>query len=137
MNWSLSPSLWGFSKRKTHLILQPSGSIPLIVAPQPKPNPGKVQVSRDNKGKGVASKPNNLNSQNKCFECQGLDHVAAECANKAFIIDGEQEGDEDDLGEQIYEPKLDEFHDIDEECIQVVLIQEEYPKSSLDTPRWM
>lgn len=73
---------------KSQLVKQPNtrysrnpqslGSKPLVVPPQFKPNPSNVSVSKDEKGKGMASEQITLNSRVKCFKCQGFGHIAAE-----------------------------------------------------------
>lgn len=85
---------------KSQLVKQPdtrcssnplsSGSKPSVVPPQSKLYYSNVSVSKDENGKRMASEPLILNSQVRCFKCQGFDHVA-KCSNKALVIYGQSE----------------------------------------------
>jgi hypothetical protein len=97
---------------------QPSTNNFMLRPPSLKPNPNSAPLVKDNKGKGIASETPKLHSTVQCFKCQGFDHVASNCANKALVIDGQEYASkEEGLEKLIYEPNLNEFEDLDDDCL--------------------
>ena len=83
-----------------------------------KPNPIGAPLVKDNKGKVIASENPKLNSSVQRLKCRGFGHSASNCANKALVINGpEYTNKEEGLGKLIYEPNLDEFEDLDDDCL--------------------
>lgn len=112
MSWSPNPSLRGTLK------LGSSGSNSLL-GPQPlKPNPSGVLLVRNAKDKGVASETPKLQSRVQFFNCQGFGHVTSNCANNTLVIDRKESASEEEgIEKPIYKPNLDEFEDLDDDCL--------------------
>ncbi|XP_022856383.1 uncharacterized protein LOC111377500 [Olea europaea var. sylvestris] len=89
-----------------------------ILGPPP-PNPTPTS---DSKGRGseVSRTPSRL----QCFNCKGFGHIASKCPSRALVLE-EREGIVDEpLEDQVYEPKLEEYDDLEDsedtflDCIQ-------------------
>jgi hypothetical protein len=118
MNWSPKANLRSaLTPRDTTTKPQPLGSSSLLGRSLLKSNPNGLSLVKDNKGKGVSSETPKLNSRVQCFKCQGFGHVVSNSANKDLVIDGQEYvSEEEDHEKQIYEPNLDEFDYLDDDC---------------------
>ncbi|XP_022849921.1 uncharacterized protein LOC111372015 [Olea europaea var. sylvestris] len=94
--------------------------------PSPKsilgPPPSNTTPTSDSKGRG--SEVSRTSSRLQCFNCMGFGHIASKCPSRALVLE-EREGIVDEpLEDQVYEPKLEEFDDLEDSedtflgCIQ-------------------
>ncbi|XP_022891965.1 uncharacterized protein LOC111406828 [Olea europaea var. sylvestris] len=97
-------------------------------ASTPSPNsilglpPSNTTPTSDSKGRG--SEVSRTSSRVQCFNCKGFGHISSKCPSRALVME-EPEGIVDEpLEDQVYEPKLEEFDDLEDSedtflgCIQ-------------------
>ncbi|XP_022847564.1 uncharacterized protein LOC111370094 [Olea europaea var. sylvestris] len=87
-----------------------------------RPPPSNTTPTSDSKGRG--SEVSRTSSPLQCFNCKGFGHIASKCPSRALVLE-EREGIVDEpLEDQVYEPKLEEFDDLEDsedtflDCIQ-------------------
>jgi hypothetical protein len=113
--------------------LHPSSNRPPRTGPTPTP------VGKDVKGKEVTHDPSKPNIRTQCFKSQGFGYVAAQCPNRTLFITEDE--CEDDLEEEVYEPKcledLDDYEG-DTKClgrIRVISPHGNLLEDATDVPR--
>ncbi|GLT62496.1 hypothetical protein SLA2020_351330 [Shorea laevis] len=118
LSWSKAQFTRFIGTQNTTTKSRCSGSDSLRGPPPLKPNPNGAPPIKDDKGKGVASETSKLRPRVQCFRCQGFGLVTSNCANKALVINGQEYmSEEEGLEKQIYEPNLDEFKYLDDDCL--------------------
>ncbi|XP_022867746.1 uncharacterized protein LOC111387423 [Olea europaea var. sylvestris] len=94
--------------------------------PSPKsilgPPPSNTTPASDSKGRG--SEVSRTSSRLQCFNCKGFGHIASKCPSRALVLDEREDIVVKPLEDQVYEPKLEEFEDLEDSedsflgCIQ-------------------
>lgn len=94
--------------------------------PSPKsilgPPPSNTTPASDSKGRG--SEVSRTSSRLQCFNCKGFGHIASKFPSRALVLDEREDIVVEPLEDQVYEPKLEEFEDLEDSedtflgCIQ-------------------
>lgn len=96
------------------------------------PLPSTTTPVSDGKGKGP--EVSRASSHLQCFNCKGFGHISSKCPSRALVIEEHEDIIDEPLEDQIYEPKMEEFGDLDNSedtflgCIQTSSLTPHMPK---------